>query len=305
MIEQIKGQLAKKTRRKLITSLINTPLADLKSDLEKYYRNTLFCSHVLIQAQKTLKSSYCNSRTCLTCNAIRTAKYINYYGNQILDFKDPQFLTLTAPTVWCLDNQSLRYEIELRQKTWRKITDNAGYNKIILKGVKSLEVVPRPDNYYHPHFHIILEGLKNAEWIKAQWLNHFPNAEPYLQKIVPVKNKSGLLEVFKYGTKFISERNEKQINGTFKKVSFKVEPQITDLIIQALRGKRIIQTFGGIKRIKDDDVNELVTSISYDELEDVEEQIWRWFEGFDWVNITSGEVFSGYKISENLKSVFS
>lgn len=304
MIEQNTGQLLKKTRRKLITSFINAPLADLKGELEKYYRNTLYCSHVLIQKEKTLKSTYCNSRTCLTCNAIRTAKYINYYGKQVLELNDPQFLTLTAPTIWCINPENLRYEIELRQKAWRKICQNAHYHKMNLKGVKSLEVVPRPDDYYHPHFHIIVDGKETAEWIKKQWLNHFPKAEHYLQKIIPVKNKGGLLEVFKYGTKFISERNEVQNDGTFKKVHFKVEPKVTDLIIQALRNKRIVETFGGIKRIKDDDVNELTELTSYQELDWVEEEIWRWIDDFDWVNTTTGEAFSGYKPSENLKRIF-
>lgn len=290
---QISTKKTKKARRKLISNWINYKLIELDSPLKKYYKNALSCSEVLLQKFDRVSSRYCNSRTCLTCNGIRTAKYINHYSNQLQSFLEPCFVTLTAPTFWAINSETIRYEIERRELAWRKIMKNANFHNIRINGVKSLEVVASETkkDYYHPHFHIIVDGKDIATFIVNQWLNHFPNASKKAQNVKVVYSRDSLLEVFKYGTKFV-------IN---KKI---IDAVSLDRIIQALYKKRLISTFGSVKRIKDDDVNEIVKTVSYDDLEMVYERYWVWTNDIDWIATDSGELFSNYSPSEVLKQIY-
>lgn len=303
---QISDKKSKKTRKKLVTELINSPLIQLDSPLKKYYQNAYYCSSILEQSGDAVSSKYCNSRTCLTCNGIRTAMYIKNYGDQIFSLPDVQFVTLTAPTIWCTDVLTLRYEVKRREGIWRKIYKNSfsqRSGKVLLRGLKSMEVTVRPDNYYHIHFHFIISGKKESEWLKNQWLKHFPDALSRLQVIKPLVTKEGLLEVFKYGTKF-SEKEKKLINGEVREVYKRVEPHRLDTVIQALYKKPLISPFGGIKRIKDDNVNDVVKKMSIEDLLAQEHRIWRWVTESDWYATDTGEKFSDFIASDILKNIF-
>lgn len=303
---QISDKKSKKTRKKLVTELINSPLIQLNSPLKKYYQGAYYCSSVLEQSGDTVSSKYCNSRTCLTCNGIRTATYIKNYGDQIILLPDVQFVTLTAPTIWCTDVLTLRYEVNRREGIWRKIYKNSfsqRSGKISLVGLKSMEVTVRPDDYYHIHFHFIISGKKEAEWLKSQWLKHFKDAMPYLQVIKPLTSRDGLLEVFKYGTKF-SEKEKKLVNGEIKEVYKKTEPHRLDTVIQALYKKPLIRPFGGIRRVKDDNVNEIVEKMSIEDLVAEEHRTWKWKIESDWYATDTGEKFSDYIISDDIKDTF-
>lgn len=303
---QIYDTKSKKTRKKLITQWINSPLIKLDSPLKKYYSNAYYCSHKLEQLGDSVSAKYCNCRTCITCNGIRTANYIKNYGEQVFNLETPQFVTLTAKTIWCSDFETLRFEIEYRQSIWRKIYRNSKLLRsgdILLKGLKAMEVTVRPDDYYHIHFHFIVEGNKQAEWLKSQWLRHFPDAMPYLQVIKPLTSREGLLEVFKYGTKF-SSKEKKLVNGNIIEVYKTVEPYRLDRVIQALYKKRLISTFGGIKRVKDEDVNKMVKSVSIEDLESAENRTWEWVFDSDWYATDTGEKFSNFIPSDDLREIY-
>ena len=305
-MEQIKDQKSRKTRKKWVTQWINSPLVALDSPLKKYYQRAFYCSSILQQQGQSVSSKYCNCRTCVTCNGIRTASYIAGYGEQVLKFAQPQFLTLTAPTVQCFDADTLRHFIDAREYIWRKIYENARVNgKGIIKlvGLKAMEITARPDDHYHIHFHFILDGYENALWIKSQWLNHYTTALEYLQVIKPITSKGGLLEVFKYGTKFI-DKEKIQVNGKTITGYKKVESRRTDLIIQALRRKRLISTFGGVRRVKDENVNEIVEETKIEALKAVEYDTWEWLNDVDWFSVSTGEKFSSFVPSKEFRKVF-
>lgn len=301
MIKQSTDQKSKKARKKWLTQQINKLLLLLDSSAKKYYERAYHCSSQLIQEGSSLKSHYCNSRTCITCNGKRTAGYIKHYGSQILSLTNPQFVTLTAKTVECFDADTLRYYIDEREYAWRKILENGRKQKKNLVGMKSMEVTARPDDHYHIHFHFIVEGKENAEWIVTQWLKHYKDAAHYLQKIKPITDEGSLLEVFKYGTKFANKEKVK-VGGKVTERWKRVEPERTDLIIRALMKKRLISLFGGIRKMETEDVNEMEN----DEVIDLEEKIyeeWLW-KDIDWFAVSSGEKFSDYVVSETLLKVF-
>lgn len=303
---QIYDVKSKKTRKKLITQWINSPLIKLNSSLKKYYSNAYYCSHKLEQLGNSVSAKYCNCRTCITCNGIRTANYIKNYGEQVFELNKPQFVTLTAKTIWCTDVETLRYEIQRRERIWRKIYLNSKLLRsgdVRLKGLKAMEVTVRPDDHYHIHFHFIIEGKEQAEWLKLQWLRHFTDAMPYLQVIKPLTSREGLLEVFKYGTKF-SSKEKKFINGKIIEIYKTVDPHRLDTVIQALYKKRLISTFGGVKRVKDEDINEIVESVSIEDLESAEDRTWQWVNDSDWYATDTGEKFSDYVPSDELRNIF-
>lgn len=312
------SKLGKKSKRKWSSNKINEALVKVpETPLYKYYERATECANILYQEGISLSSRYCNCRTCLTCSAIRTAKYLNHYSSQMLAFKEPVLLTLTKPTTWCLSPENLRSEIELMLSTWRLIYAQARKAKarrlgISLKGLRSLEVTIRPDNFYHGHFHFSVDGPLNAEWIKEQWLIHYPEAAPFLQHITPITGKEGLLEVIKYATKFIGEETveieEIDTNGVVRKVLMKVRkrenPVRTDLIIRAIRGKQLISPFGGLKKLEIEDVNKVVQSVTYEELKEAEYRVWRW-RGHDWYsNDEERAKLTTFEPSDAMKRVF-
>jgi hypothetical protein len=303
---QIKDEKSRKTKKKWATQCINAPLIALDSPIKKYYESAYHCSSILEQKGKKVTSRYCNCRTCITCNGIRTASYIAGYGEQVLKFSEPQFVTLTAPTVQCYDSDTLRHYIDAREFIWRKIYHNSKLNRkgiVKLIGLKAMEITARPDDHYHIHFHFIIDGFQNAVWLKTQWLNHYRNAGDFLQVIKPVVSKEGLLEVFKYGTKFF-DKEKKIVNGKIITGYKTVEPERVDLIIRALAKKRLISTFGGIRRVKDENVNDIVEQTVIEDLQDIEYDIWQWVGNLDWFSIYTGEKFSDFVPTNEFRRVF-
>jgi hypothetical protein len=312
------SKLGKKSKRKWSSNRINEALVKVpETPLQKYYERATECANIQYQEGISLSSRYCNCRTCLICSAIRTAKYLNHYSSQMLAFKEPVLLTLTKPTTWCISAENLRSEIELMLSTWRLIYAQARKAKarrlgVSLKGLRSLEVTIRPENFYHGHFHISVDGFSNAEWIKEQWLIHYPEAAPFLQHITPITGKEGLLEVIKYATKFIGEETveieEIDADGVVRKVMMKVrkreDPVRTDLIIRAMRGKQLISPFGGLKKLEIDDVNKVVQSVPYEELKDAEYRVWRW-RGHDWYSHDEEHAkLTTFEPSEAMRKIF-
>lgn len=311
------SKLAKKSKRKWASTKINEALVQVpESPLQNYYQRAVNCTDFLHQEGQSLTSRYCNSRTCLTCSAIRTAKYLNHYYSQFEAFTEPVLLTLTKPTFWCIQPETLRGEVELMMRVWRLIYQQSHKAKakkagISLIGLRSLEITQRPDQHYHAHLHIAMDGVKNAEWLVEQWLLHFPGARRWAQDIRPITDEKGLLEVLKYATKFVGEEwvpvEQKGVNGELKTAFVKVrkreDPQRTDLIMQALRKKQLIATFGGLKKIEIEDVNEIVTQTTYEELEDVVSRVWRWV-GHDWYAADTGEKLSEFEPTWAMRKIF-
>ena len=307
------SKLGKKSKRKWTSTKINQALVQVpETPLVKYYERAVRCTDLLHQQGQQISSHYCNARTCLTCSAIRTAKYLKHYYAQFETFTEPVLLTLTKPTFWCIQPETLRGEVELMLRVWRMIYDQARKAKakkarIRLIGLRSLEVTQRPDNFYHSHFHMALDGVANAEWIKEQWLIHFSEAAPFLQDIRPINGPDGLLEVVKYATMFIGEEWVETTDPVGKKVFIKVrkreDPTRTDLIMQAIRGKKLISTFGGLKKLEIEDVNEVVEGMTYEELEYVESRYWRWY-GHDWYSHDTAEKLTSFEPSEGMRRIF-
>jgi len=206
--------------------------------------------------------------------------------------------------VKALEPKELRDEIDRREKVWRKIYVNANKQGIKLVGVKALECVPEDNNRYHPHFHLIISGKHNADWLLKQWLKHNTKATKKAQDIRPILNEDVLLEVFKYSTKFISMQKVQESPGVYKKRHKKVPPNRTDLIIQALYKKRVISAFGGIKIPVTEDITETAESQKYEQLMPLVERTLKW-QLNDWYYQDNGQKLSNFKPTKELDDLYS
>lgn len=265
------------------------------SPLKKAYMNTYNCNAVKHYDGDKLRGTYCKNRWCITCNRIRTAVNILNYGAQISAMGQPFFVTLTRKT--CTEEE-LPTQMKKFEEDWRKIYNYSKMKKkepykngIRLIGIRSMECTLRPDNRYHYHYHFIIDGWNNAEWLRSQWLRRNPDSSPNAQD-VRIANAGAMLELFKYAVKLSKELLNEKPN--FKRL---------DAVFRAFKGKRTLSAFGGIKTAKNDEDFDLESQ----EVKDLhlrfgnDESIWKWNkEIYDWMNVETGELLIGENIPEKI-----
>lgn len=280
-------RLKKRAKSKYFTGRLSLALAELHTPLEKYYRNAYYCNHTLCQVGDQVTAKYCNTRICSVCNRIRTAKMINGYSKPLAELQDKQFVTLTIPNV---PGTKLPETLNSMQKSLRNIFTQMKKRKMKYGGIRKTEITYNPiRSDYHPHLHIIIDGVENASYIVKEWLARYPGAAPYCQDIRPVDDFS-MMELFKYSTKIVSTG----INGSV------IYVKAVDTIIRSLYRRRIIQPFGMIRKQVSEDVEEIDVQ-NYAGIPEYESMEWEWQES-DWMN-KYGELLTGYVPGEAVQSI--
>lgn len=197
----------------------------------KAYANTFFCAGFVIKEDDRYKSKYCHNRWCLVCNRIKTAYLIDKYTPHINQWKQPYFVTLTAPNV---KKSALKARIEEHLEVLTKIKDRMRKQGEKIVGIRKLETTYNPDrNDYHPHIHLIVESEAHARQIRDLWLIHYPESSLKAQDIEPATAGS-IKELFKYFTKITSD----------SKNSENITLPALDAIFEAVKGRRVFQSFG-------------------------------------------------------------
>lgn len=115
----------------------------------------------------------------------------------------------------------------------------------------------------------------------ASLLPAHKKASDLAQDIRPVK-QGDWLEIFKYFTKLVAQ--DKSTGKRF--IDFKR----LDHVMQVMKGKRVYQPFGGLKQVKEDDLDEDLESI---EITEDYHQLWKWATGIGYVNFDTGEILTG------------
>lgn len=289
---------------KYISSNVATSLATANenSPLNKSYWNTYHCNQV-IRFDESGKgtSSYCKNRWCYTCNRIRTARLIKGYLSELEQFSNAQFVTLTKPTCTA---KELPGRIEEMQKTFSKINDLARKNKYLksvkgtnleYKGLRKLECTLRPNDLYHPHFHVICNTKEQAEFIRNEWIKKNPDADIKAQDIRPADKRS-YKELFKYFTKLSTGKRKpgEALTMDYKRL---------DVMFQAMKGRVVFKSFGALKMVKedfeDDDLNatlNLGTKYAND--------IFSWVDNqSDWLCQDTGELLVAKPIPTKVKNL--
>lgn len=269
ILPQYKDKLRKRAKRKFLNTPIIKNLAALNSPLHDKYITTLGCSSKIKNEDGKIISRYCKRPWCNICNPIRTAIRINNYREQLEALPGLTMTTLTAPN--CKHDeifstiQFFRKVFRQFRNTYKKSTGN------VFRGVYNFECTyNHRTRLYHPHIHIIHEGLPTEEikiqyWCKKAkvqleekstnsliqyWLKHNDAATFLAQDTRPCTE---LIEGFKY-----------QALSIFKiKINGKKQPFVPllelDLIFQSLAGVRCFQPFGirKVSKEEDEQFNEL------------------------------------------------
>lgn len=284
--------LRKRARAKYLTDHVVFYLNNEEDNtLKNSYWNSYHCAKVIQQEGGKLTAKYCNNRWCMVCNRIRTAKAIRGYMPQIEKMRDPRFLTLTRPNV---KGDELEQEIESLTKAMRLLTKQMRVTaQTPLYGLRKLEVTYNyREDTYHPHFHLIIEGEEVAQEAIKRWLKMNPNAYWEAQHECPIESPQKAIELFKYFTKIATKIRKE--NG--EELSIIHAPSL-NIIFKAMRGKRVLQPMGGMRKVNVD-VEEIRSEV-YEELEQEENLSWIYDTPLgDWIDRTTGETLTGYTPSD-------
>ena len=214
----------------------------------------------------------CNHRLCPLCNAARLQRYREPARQLLGAMEYPTFLTLTVPNLGELTNKTFSQIREWWKEFYRS-------NKTFLRGgLYTVEVTfNREERTWHPHLHIVFDapwptrGMKREafltmkrtlefSWLRitspdaqkvfrrneyVRWNNetaqHLPGSDwnQRYRRVVdirPVKNdSSAVYELIKY----ISKTNR-----------FLDLPDAVEMFLRAIRGVRVMQTFGSFYNFK-------------------------------------------------------
>lgn len=280
-----------------MTTPLAAALADLRSELERSYRNTIYCASLIEQgADGKLRTRYCGNRWCLVCNRVRTARAINRYEPRLAEWSDRQFVTLTLPNVrGDALRDTLRGMRECVVLCWKSIRRRRPGVRALRK-LECTHNVVRDD--YHPHYHLVVEGADVAHALVDAWLERNPNAVRAAQDVRPCDD-GALREVFKYFTKLTVKAGTRE-DG--KRAI--IRPVHLDAIFRALKGSRVYQPMGFAAPVpkgegEDDDVRGDATAATSRLGEDV---LWEWLQSLhDWVDLSTGECLTGYEPGERLR----
>jgi hypothetical protein len=164
----------------------------------------------------------------------------NGYKAPLQELGNLYFVTLTRPNVKA---RQLKSEVAKMIKGFQRIKDNLRKTYgIKLNGIRKIEVTYNEQaDTYHPHFHFIQSDQKHAYALQKLWLDQFSNANIKAQDIRPINttNDDSFIELFKYATKETT-KSGKSYTG-----------EVLHNIYSALEGKRIYQTYGTLKKVKE------------------------------------------------------
>ena len=230
------------TLRKHSTIQSNLQLIDVAPKVwqEKYWK-AYHCQDILLQEGDKLRGSLCRKRWCQNCNRIKVAEMIKGYSLPLQELQkedDLYLITLTSKTI---KSKRLRFEIERKIKAFTRIKDTLRKNhNIKLVGCRKLEITySKKHDWYHPHFHFIQKGKKEAEMLLKYWYKHNPLAGEKGQdiRLIDANDSNNLVEVFKYATKQIAddEMTAKALHNIFV----------------AIDKKRVFQTYGKLRKVKE------------------------------------------------------
>lgn len=292
--------LQKRARRKAVTRPLAVKLSDLtKSSLMKraYDRTATQCGEKIVQFEGKLHTAYCGYRWCVVCSNIRTARAWASYGEEVNQFAQPRFVTLTVPS--CAGSR-LRPLIQKMHKQFHHCWKSIKRQGHEVRLVRATEVTYSEKlGKYHPHIHVLVDGHQVSVLLVKAWLKRWKDAHNAAQDI-RVADKNSCYELFKYASKLMSDK--KDVDGSRKPVpAFAL-----DTIFGSIRGLRLWADVGLTSKLVRDttEEGELQVDEGTSATKRVTETIdWVWQQGvYDWVSRQDAEVLSEYEPSEKVKN---
>jgi hypothetical protein len=289
-------KLQNRARRVAVSKPLSSSLSFVTTDskMKKQYNRTFFqCGQQMVQADGKITSWWCGYRWCVSCAVHRVARMYSAYGDEISNWDQKYFVTLTAPNV---SGVSLRGELQRYGKLWRACYKQIRKQGIEFVAVRSVEVTyneKRDD--FHPHMHCIVKGEIAARALIEHWMKRNPDASAAAQDLREADDGS-IQEVFKYAAKLTIRR---------KGAIDPIPPNKLDIIYQAMSGLRMWSAVGiksALKVQMDDEKLELHSGqVAFKRVSEFVG--WEWVQAIrDWVDLDTGEVLSEYIPSERAET---
>lgn len=276
LFDKMPSTTSKLHHRKWQTVDINSKLAALNSNQEKTYKRACFCANVkVVEGDGKVRTTYCKARSCLTCQAIRKAYLIDRYKKVLEECKDLHFVTLTVRNV---PSYSLRKAVKDMKAVFVDLKRKAvkiGLNTDFLRALETTSNAKK--NTFHPHFHILVDGKIEAEFLKSEWIKQCVKrglvATPKGQDLKKADSGSAM-ELLKYVTKLEVKTDE--------------DIKALDTIFTALAGLRIVEPYGKFRKLK---VNEDEAFADLEKQESLSEMgAFTWNQDIlEWINTDTGE----------------
>ncbi len=279
--------LRKRARSKFLSLPLATRLAELRSPLEKSYRNTIYCASTLRQNGGKLVGKYCGNRWCLVCNRVRTARAISRYKPVLDQWREPMFVTLTVRNVQGEQLAETIGEMLARFAAARRgITRTDGLSFEALRKLECTHNQHRGD--YHPHFHALVNGRAAAEALRTRWLAAWGDQADAQAQDVRAATPGSAHELFKYFTKLASSAGGKK--------QF-IPVEALDTIFRAMRGRRVWQPVGFTATPQVDEEAQIGTDGTTEALTPAADGAeWEWMQDqHDWVDHRTGELLTGWE----------
>jgi len=284
----------------MILSLIDVVKAKGKEERLQPYWNAYHCQSALTTSKNKMYGNYCKTRFCTTCLSIRKAETINKYYPVIEQWEEPYFVTLTVKAVQAdkLPKWINAMKVAFRRTKQRCNKRHERGKGVKLVGIKSLECNFNPQKKtYNPHFHLIVANKEIADTLVVEWQRTWNKKKkltsPYAQDSRKITNKqAALIETIKYGSKIFTEPDiKKKKDSTIPRM---VYAAALDNIFCALKGVRLFDRVG-VNLPKQTARTKAKTTF----LEDFDDWIYE-PSANDWVNHLTGELLTGYAISDEL-----
>ncbi len=278
--------LQKRARSKYLSMPLAIRLAELRSPLEKSYRNTIYCAGTLRQKDGKLQGKYCGNRWCLVCNRVRTARAISRYKPVLDQWQEPMFVTLTIRNVEGDQlSQTISEMLARFAAARRAITRTDGLSFEALRKLECTHSYHRDD--YHPHFHALVNGKAAAEALRTRWLAAWGDQADAQAQDVRAATPGSAHELFKYFTKLATNAGGKRQY---------IDPAALDTIFQAMRGRRVWQPVGFTAPATVDEEAEIGTDGTTEALSPAADGAeWEWIQDqHDWIDTRTGELLTGW-----------
>ncbi len=208
-------------------------------------------------AEKIKNSNFCRERLCSVCAWRRQARFLatTEPALQIIDSRyhgKAQYIFITLTVRNCAGSE-LSDTITAMLKAWDRLYKRKPFSQYSLGAIRSCEVTYNAENNtYHPHLHIlmlmrnsyfaasnIIDTYKLAVlWEHALQVDYTPVV--YMQAIKPRsigadEKIDAVLETIKY---------------SLKTKDFSISPDVTRVLMNALRGRRLISFSGVIAKVR-------------------------------------------------------
>ncbi len=183
--------------------------------------------------QYRLSGAYCHDRLCIPCGEDRS-RTIARNLRAALPGKRIRFLTLTISD----RTPNLGEKLDRLRDSFAKLQRSSLWKQRVTGGAAFLEVKrsERSDNW-HVHYHVLVTGrfIPHVDLVHT-WRNITGDSF-----IVHIKPGGSLTAVSRYVTKYASKPLTSDVLR---------DPDLLDQAVVALHGRRLCQTFGGLRGVK-------------------------------------------------------